>query len=688
LTGVLESMVLMRVLCLSLCLLQAVAVADILIFDESKHLGTPGVPEWREFAEKTPLGMNLKHVFHAQAFIGAGTLLIWQDDVKSGGWQVRLNGQGLGRLHSYESKVVHRLEVPPGTIKDGSNTLEILGPKMIDDIVLHRAVLLPGMAADVFGQASLEISVKEDDQSVPCRITVTDADGFLAPLYVAADRNLAIRPGVVYTLNGKVSAGLLPGRYKIYATRGFEYSMALHEVEVKAGSKGKVTLRIKREVPMPGYVSCDTHIHVRSFSGHGDSTAEERIPTIAGEHIELAVATDHNVHADYGPFQQKAGADEFFTMVIGNEVTTKVGHFNAFPINKGSPVVDHRSDNWSTLMSRMRKTPGVQVIQLNHPRNVHSGFSPTAPEHFNSATGQNLRGPEWDFDAVEVITSAALQDDMMRTFRDWFGLLNYGHRITGVASSDTHDVARYIIGQGRTYVPCNDSDPSRVPVDQVCKSLREGRALFGMGLLANLKVGGKFGVGDLATRQGDKVTVEVEVLGPSWVEADTVALYQNGYKVRQTRLSGTLGKAGQKALVKWVIPKPRYDAWLVAVAKGPAVKEPCWEIPRPYQHKGIDWNPRVIGATNPVWLDADGDAKFTSVRYYAQSLVREVGPSSKKLFERLAPQDSAVATQVAGILHNMQPVFKPQVLDALLKKAPLHVQQGFKDFRNALAEGP
>jgi hypothetical protein len=688
LTGVFGQMGLMRFLFLSLCLLRAVVAADILIFDEPKHLGTPGVPEWREFASKTPLGMNLKHVFQAQAFIGAGTLLIWQDDVKSGSWQVRLNGRGLGRLHTNESKVVHRLEVPSGTIKEGSNTLEILGPKMIDDVILHRAVLLPGMAADVFSQASLEISVKEDDHSVPCRITVTDKDGFLAPLYVAADRSLAIRPGVVYTLKGKVRAGLLPGRYKIYATRGFEYSMALQEIEVKAGSKGKVTLRIKREVPMPGYASCDTHIHVRSFSGHGDSTAEERIPTIAGEHIELAVATDHNVHADYRPFQQKAGADEFFTTVIGNEVTTKVGHFNAFPIKKGSPVVDHRSEDWLTLMSRMRKTPGVQVIQLNHPRNVHSGFSPASADHFNFATGQNLRGPEWDFDAFEVITSAALQDDLMRTFRDWFGLLNYGHRITGVASSDTHDVTRYILGQGRTYVACDDADPSKIPVDQVCKSLREGRALFGMGLLANLKVGGKFGVGDLAIGQGDKLTVEAEVLGPSWTEADTVALYQNGYKIREARLSGTHGKAGLKAKVKWVIPKPRYDAWLVVVAKGPAVKEPCWEIPRPYQHKGIDWEPSVIGATNPVWLDADGDAKFTSVRHYAKALFKEFGSNPKKLFEHLVAHDSAMAAQVAGILHNLPPTFKPQVLDALLKKAPPHVRQGFKDFDNALPEGP
>ena len=96
-------------------------------------------------------------------------------------------------------------------------------------------------------------------------------------------------------------------------------------------------------------------------------------------------------------------------------------------------------------MQRMRSTPGVQVVQLNHPRNVHSNFSPTSAEHFNYSTGRNLRGPQWSFDAFEVITSAALQDDLHRLFRDWFGVLNHGHRITGLGSSDTHDVSRYIL---------------------------------------------------------------------------------------------------------------------------------------------------------------------------------------------------------------------------------------------------
>jgi len=344
------------------------------------------------------------------------------------------------------------------------------------------------------------------------------------------------------------------------------------------------------------------------------------------------------------------------------------------------------SADWPTLMSGMRETPGVQVIQLNHPRNVHSGFSPTFPEHFNFATGKNLRGKEWTFDAFEVITSAALQDDLTRLFRDWFGLLNYGHRITGLATSDTHDVTRYILGQGRTYVACDDSNPSRIPVDELCKNLRHGRALFGMGLLANMKVNGRTGVGDLATGFGKEVLVEAEVLGPSWIEASTVALYQNGAKIRETRLSGTRGRGGLKATARWVLPKPRHDAWLVVVTRGPAVTEPCWEIPRPYQHKGIDLETGVIGATNPVWLDSDGDGKFTSARGYAEALIKESGPDPEKLFKELEAYDAATAAQVAGLLEVALP--KSGLVNKLLETTAPQVRKGFQDYRSALPEIP
>src|SRR5206468_7689271 len=126
----------------------------------------------------------------------------------------------------------------------------------------------------------------------------------------------------------------------------------------------------RREVPTPGLVSCDTHVHTFTFSKHGDATIDERMITLAGEGIELPIATDHNVLADYSGPAQRMNVAERFTPVIGCEVTTDSGHFNVFPIARNSGAPDFQIADWPNLMRSIRGTPGVRVVVLNHPRNV------------------------------------------------------------------------------------------------------------------------------------------------------------------------------------------------------------------------------------------------------------------------------------------------------------------------------
>jgi len=59
----------------------------------------------------------------------------------------------------------------------------------------------------------------------------------------------------------------------------------------------------------------------------------------------------------------------------------------------------------------------------------------------------------------------------MLTFRDWFALLNYGYRVNGGRFQPIcHDVSRYIVGQGRSYVRCDDANPGKLNVEQACKA--------------------------------------------------------------------------------------------------------------------------------------------------------------------------------------------------------------------------
>jgi hypothetical protein len=186
-------------------------------------------------------------------------------------------------------------------------------------------------------------------------------------------------------------------------------------------------------------------------------------------------------------------------------------------------------------------------------------------------------------------------------------------------------------------------------VAAACRSLREGRALVSFGLLAHLVVDGRAGPGDLALRGQRGVTAVVTVLGPPWVQAERVELFANGLRVAEEKLAP--GRGVTKGRVTFKLPRFRHDAHLVAIASGPGVAAPFWETPRPYQPNSKLFNPRVLGATNPVWVDGDSDGKFTSARSYAEQLVARYGTSPAKLVPALASCDEAVAAQAASLCH-------------------------------------
>src|SRR5947207_402240 len=371
-----------------------VAQPPRIIDDQLYYLGTPGDPEWQEFAGRTPDGRRLDLKFTARANTNENALFLRQRDVKLD-WAVELNGRKLGNLFLSEQDLIQSLAVPAGALHDGENTLSVIPPKERDDIEVGEAKLDSRPLKAALNESALMISVTDDDtqQPLPCRITVTDRNGSLFPFRVDTARSttnnqqpttnnqqhaLAVRPGVVYTGSGTVRIGLPAGTYTLYASRGFEYSVRTQHFTLPPGRTYPLPMRIRREVPTQGMVACDTHVHTFTYSGHGDATVEERMLTLAGEGVELPIATDHNTLTDYSEVARKIGVQDYFTPVIGDEVTTDTGHFNIFPVLSGSRAPNHRITDWPKLMEELRAAPGVRVVVLNHPRNVHSNFQPFA----------------------------------------------------------------------------------------------------------------------------------------------------------------------------------------------------------------------------------------------------------------------------------------------------------------------
>jgi hypothetical protein len=707
----------------------AIAAAQLFITDERVHLGTPGFPEWEHFAGKTPQGRQLDLRFQARANAGEATLFVRQDDVKYA-WSVKLNGKTVGRLANMEVKLVTPFRVPAGVLKDGENLLSIVPPKNTDDILVGEIVLDSRPFEAAVNEASVAIEVKlktlKGEVAVPCRITIADDDGALAPVYTDPDetlptgkgvlptkpgQRLAVRTGVVYTPDGKARIGLRPGKYTIYASRGFEYSVATNHVTVAVGDKLDLSMSLAREVNTEGWVAADCHIHNLTYSGHGDATIDEGMVTIAGEGIEFAVATDHNHHTDYTETLKKLKLSDRFTSVVGNEVTTKTGHFNAFPILPGSSLPDSKLGDWTELMKSIRGRTGAKVIVLNHPRNVHSGFTPVDPEHFRQVTGQNLRDGDYSFDAMEIVTSAALQSDLMDPIRDWFGMLNYGYRITGVGASDTHYVSRMILGQGRSYVKADDSDPANLNVDEIVRSYREGRVAVSMGLLVDIEVNGKYGMGELVADWNTDSRIAINLRSPGWIRPRKVdgirlAVYVNGRKDPSENAFPTLngldlqdfpgvpklsepldhGPFEVSFSARWAksYESGNQDFWIVAVATGPGVTAPFWAIPRPYQPSSKKWTPRVVGVTNPVYVDADGDGKYTSPRGYAKQLVARHGDDVGSLIRALREYDQAIAAQAASLLHERGIDLDSKRIKEALESGREATREGFAAFAKTL----
>jgi hypothetical protein len=561
---------------------------------------------------------------------------------------------------------------------------------MVRFLIFLQTLLLVCLAAQTPSRAvqtaggivHVKVVSAETGKLMPCRLTIVDEKGKLAPIQAKKRPYLAVRQGVVYSATGEARFSLPHGRYTLYATRGPEYGLATRSIEV-GERETAVTLKLAHEVAVTGYVSCDTHIHTFTYSGHGDSTIEERMVTLAGEGIELPIATDHNVHIDYTPVMRATGTQAYFTPVMGNEITTSVGHFNAFPIRAGSTPPPYNLKNRDQILAGIRATPGVQVVILNHPNDIHVGFTPTDPALFHPASGESLDGTPWSFDGIEVVNSGATQSDFMAPYRVWFALLNRGHRIVGVGASDSHDVNRFIVGQGRTYIASSATRPDKIDVHEACRNLKAGRALVSTGLFTEMWVDGRFGVGDLATGIGKDIKVRVRVRGPSWTTADRVELFANGQKIAGRPIIHAPG-AITKADVTITVRNPGHDLWLVAIASGPGVTEPYWPIARPYQPTRADWEPRVIGSTNPIRLDCDGDGRYSSPLDYARSVFEANASSPARLIRALEPYDEAVAVQAASLCRSRGMDLTANPFRDLIENAAPAVRQGFVAYQRLL----
>lgn len=477
-------------------------------------------------------------------------------------------------------------------------------------------------AGDVSDAALLRFSILDDSgRPISGRLTFLGAGGPDANLFPNADadpNDLAVRRNIIYSVRGTGLVSVPPGKYTLFASRGLEWSIAQTDVELMPGQTRDVTLRLRHELQTQGWISGDFHLHTLTYSGHGDSNMKERIITFVGEGLEFAVATDHNHNTDYEPTMRELGLAHALTSVTGNEVSTPVGHFNAFPLDPNRPIPPPMLRDAGRLFALIRKETNrygvTPIIQLNHPRwgNIdyfgRAGLDPitgvsalaTYSEDFDTIEIFN-ENEGWGYYDADLVHNFSTGESKHSVLRDWFNLLNRGHRYAAVGNSDSHNVHTDLAAYPRNFVRSSTDDPGRISVTEVAQRLRNNEVFTTMGPFVEFRVGDAAMGGQTRAAADGTVELNVRVQAASWVDCDRVRIVVNGDIVHELPVPDT--RSVLRLDARHTLRLAR-DSWVTLLVEGDDPMDPIVHT----QTRPI----RPLAVLNPIWVDADGDGKWTS----------------------------------------------------------------------------
>lgn len=427
--------------------------------------------------------------------------------------------------------------------------------------------------------------VDENDAAVPARISIVGFDPSPDPTF-SADTGLFLDQSdkfpfgiarAVYTASdGTVDFDMEPGSYRIYVSRGAEYSLFEQALTITGGVTTNVAAKIGHVLDTTGFVSSDHHVHgIRS----ADSRVSEsdRVRQFAGEGVDNIIMTDHHHHTDLNPRIAALGFDPFVTATIGEEITTwDTGHYNAYPLLIDSTRPSGGSTDWggaapagqdfpsfgnyiltpaqieTLAKTGLTATPDT-VVQINHIDShfvpMHIDTSVVPPQSF--MTPAELLDYRMDpasgnlfhhFEALELWNghNRSHQSQFLNErIGVWFNLLNQGLISTMITDTDTHAFANLETAGGRSWSASSTDDPALVSPAEIAQSVKAGKVVGGQGLYVQSRLvdaANPSNVADL-TLAGSTLlavsnpvaglTLQIDVQAPLWADFDTIRVYAN-----------------------------------------------------------------------------------------------------------------------------------------------------------------
>ncbi len=458
---------------------------------------------------------------------------------------------------------------------------------------------LEGFASGRSFDGRIEVTVADDEaRPLPAKVTFFPVGGF------------ALELGPEDRAEGSEDAAFLPvgggevrlpsGTYDVVVSRGPEYGLHEERVVVPSGGSAFVAATLAREVDTSGWISGDFHLHCAPSSDtplplHG------RVLSLAAEGVEWVVATDHNMVTDYSPIIEQLSLSSLMRSSIGDEITTRdpsYGHFNAWPLAKGSAPRPWEGVTPEALFAAARLGPNDEIVQVNHPSIPEWGNQYFDVYDVDPNTGEPRQpGYSWSFDALEVFNGRYL-DQGLATFETWMRMLNRGRVITATGNSDSHHLVFAEPGYPRSWVRCDAASPAAASETELVEAVRRGESFVSYGPFLGFDANGA-GPGQLASAPGGDVALSARVQCASWLSVSEARVYANGRILAAVDLAPARG-AVQDAKLGFE-DHPEIDTWYLLFVEGDGDLAPV--------RRGTGFRP--LAFTNAVRVDVDGDGKFT-----------------------------------------------------------------------------
>jgi hypothetical protein len=259
---------------------------------------------------------------------------------------------------------------------------------------------------------------------------------------------------------------IILGLYQVASTGvdvTFNISITTEDISLppKGGSLASVET-LDRHAALPGgkqdldWLRGDLHMH--TIHSDGDWTIAELFSSARNLGLDFICITDHNTSSHHLEIDQLRKNFSSPFLLRGEEITTYGGHTNACGLSSGTWIDFRVLPKDSTQMSKVVKAVhrAGALITINHPWGQCGGCAWT----YDSIVR--------DFDAIEVWNGSWDQSDDL-ALAMWDRILQSGHRLTAIGSSDSHRPANPI-GQPTTHVAAKVASQ-----ESLVNAIRQGR---------------------------------------------------------------------------------------------------------------------------------------------------------------------------------------------------------------------